>query len=225
MNLGQFGQDLAVSDVAIGALAFVTGFFMTFFGRTMLKVLIFVLGTMAGGALSYLMLPSLMWDWKPFLQPKTYEYALYTLVVLGGLLAGFLAHCFWKTAVFSAGSLGGALVGAWTVTLLPMGFIEQYIQRNHYLTIIGLIGGFVALLLEAYVVIGTSIVVGAVTMTYGLDRFFKLGFANHMMEMTDYDVAALDQLPPAGWALVAACAGFAFCGLLVQCRQYQNNRK
>lgn len=214
---------LGLDDIAIGVIALAVGFFMTFFGRRMLKPLIFIMGSIFGAIIGWMSLPELIYSFIP-MKESTMTYVQLSSMVLMSLLGGLLGYFFWKAAVFVSGGLGGFLSGGWLCTLLPTGFIEGYINRRAFLTLLTVIGGLASTLVEAYIVIGTSILMGAFIMIYGIDKFLRLGFAEHVQHMIDYETISLERLSPTGWGLVAAGVVFAFVGLVAQCHQYQNKK-
>ncbi len=214
---------LGIDEITIGIIAFALGFFMTFFGRKFLKVLIFTMSALFGGIVCWMSLPSLLHDLIG-ISIRATDTVRYCVSALAALLCGLLGHFFWKVAVFASGGVGGLLLGSWTIALAPSGMVEEFINRRGYLIIFSIIGGIVAMLLEAYVVIGTSILAGALAMVYGLDTFLQLGYTRYMRDMIDYHKLSVDRLTPTGWGLLAAGIGFAFLGLIVQCHQYQKRK-
>lgn len=207
----------------MGVITFVIGFFMTFFGRRLLKLLIFTMGFVYGGLMGWMSLPSIL-DKYLFFEPSSMQIVKYVCSGLVAVVCGFLGHFFWKVAVFSSGGLSGFMLGSWVCTLTPAGFIERYMNRRGYLGVMVAICGLLSLLLETYVVIGTSIILGAFTMIYGIDKFLQLGFAAHIQHMLDYQTLALDRLSGGAWGLIAAGFILALVGLMAQCHQYKSKK-
>lgn len=209
--------------MTVGIITFVIGFFMTFFGRRMLKLLIFTMCALYGGLMAWMSLPGLISQFLD-IESKTMDMVQMGGAVTASLVCGLLGHFFWKAAVFASGGLAGFMSGAWVYTVLPSGTVEAILDRQGYLLIFVLVGGLVSLLLEAYVVIGTSIVFGSFTMIYGMDKFLQLGFAAHVQHMIDTETLSLDRMSHGAWGMVAAGVVLAFVGLLAQCHQYRNKK-
>lgn len=209
--------------MTVGILTFLIGFFMTFFGRRMLKLLIFTMSAVYGGLMAWITVPSLVTQFLDFEQ-QSMDMIQIGSTLGASLVCGLLGHFFWKAAVFASGGLGGFMTGAWVYTILPTGTVESMLDRKGYLLIFVLLGGLGSLLLEAYVVIGTSIVFGAFSMIYGMDKFLQLGFAEHLQHMIDTETLSLDRLSHGAWGMVAAGVVLAFVGLLAQCHQYRNKK-
>lgn len=199
---------------------------MTFFGRRFLKILIFCIGFLVGGWISASTLPMILkttgiaqsWDAQSLAHLKI------GLIAVISICFGLLAHFFWKVAIFLSGCGGGFLIAGWTSLLLPASIFST-IPSNLYLMGWALVGGLLALWLEPYVIMGTSIVCGSYSMVLGMDQFMNLGVARHVKEMSKYDVPALERLPAAGWGLITAGALFATVGLFVQCSSFKKGKK
>lgn len=214
---------LGIDEITIGIITFLVGFFMTFFGRRMLKLLIFTMSAASGGLTAWISVPGLVSQFVDF-ESQTMDMIQMGSALAAALVCGLLGHFFWKVAVFASGGLAGFMTGAWLYTILPTGTVETILERKGYILIFVLIGGLGALLLESYIVIGTSIVFGAFTMIYGMDKFMQLGFAEHIQHMIDTETLSLDRLSHGAWGLVAAGVILAFVGLLAQCHQYRNKK-
>ncbi|KAJ1955786.1 hypothetical protein EC988_001692 [Linderina pennispora] len=164
---------LTASGIVAGIVLIVIGVFFTFFGRKLVKVLIFLAGfCVVGGLTIYL-------EYKiraPREDEKTREIVYLVVGGVLGLIAGGLLLCLYKVGIAFVGGLGGFALATWILSMKSGSLITSEAGRIVFIVVLIVIGMLLALFLEKPAIIVASAVWGSYALFVGIDCFAKTGF-------------------------------------------------
>lgn len=156
----------------ISAVLIVLGVIFCFFGYRLIQIVLFLIGFLIGFAALYILIISFTHSrpehWIP--------YVALSVAALVGLLAGLLTVCVYQIGIF----LGGGSIGFLATWFLLAAINVTYLREHIYIPIIialvvMVIVGILALVLQKWLfIIGTSIL-GSFIAVWGLDYYLELG--------------------------------------------------
>lgn len=216
---GDIVSSFGLDDASLGIVAMLVGFFMTFFGRKFLKLLIVSVGFFGAASCGAVLSPMFLDRLVLFMDfpQEHYMTAVWGTALVVGLIGGVLAWYMWKIGLYLAGGLGGFIVSSWLLLVLPRGSVEAYMSRNAFLLIFAILGAFITILVEDYILMTSSVIAGSTILMYGLDKFCRIGFAEAVAELVNSDYMTLDSMSGNAKIMLASTVALACVGLFVQC--------
>ena len=153
-----------------------------------MKVVLFMIGFVIGGALTYFILLAFLQDrgetWVPWVSGGA--------AVVVGILCGVLTICIYYIGIFLAGGSVGFLVAWFILAAIDIPFFQTHIYVPVIASIVlGLVVGIVALIIQKWFFMLGTAVIGAFKIAWGIDYYLELGsmvyylllFAEHRAEL------------------------------------------
>lgn len=153
-----------------------------------MKVVLFMIGFVIGGALTYFILLAFLQDrgetWVPWVSGAA--------AVVVGILCGVLTICIYYIGIFLAGGSVGFLVAWFILAAIDIPFFQTHIYVPVIASIVlGLVVGIVALIIQKWFFMLGTAVIGAFKIAWGIDYYLELGsmvyylllFAEHRAEL------------------------------------------
>lgn len=167
------GDFYSIVGIALSGCFAVLGILFAFFGYRLIKIVLFLIGFVTGGSLTYFIIlafasDSMHEEWVP------YTAAGVSIVV--GILCGVLTICIYYIGIFLSGASVGFL-GTWFIlSVIDIAFFREHI----YVPIIGAVAGAILIGLMSlwiqkwFFMLGTSLL-GTFMLSWGVDYFLELG--------------------------------------------------
>ncbi|OLY84839.1 hypothetical protein AYI68_g994 [Smittium mucronatum] len=206
------------SGIVAGIILIVFGFIFTFFGRKLVKVLIFLAGVCFVGIF-------VLYAEYKIRAPQDGESTrtlIYFIVALAiGCIGGFVCLFLYKVGIFLVGALGGFALANFILTFSSSGIFSQTYARIIFIVVLAAIGGVITLFIERPAIIIGSSAYGSYISFVGIDCFARTGFKESIL-LVVYGSQSIKGRPAGVYGMLAGTVVLAIMGMLVQFKTTKN---
>lgn len=139
----------------------------------------------------------------------------YGVALLAGMLGGFISVWLWKVALVSLGVLGGLAAGIYALSWRSNGLLRKPSHRTVFIAVLAAAGGLTSLFLESPIIIASTAIVGAISVSAGADVFIDTGF-NEAFKMLIQNKGGSFEIHAGSYGLLASCGIAAVLGAAIQ---------
>ncbi|PVU94386.1 hypothetical protein BB561_002581 [Smittium simulii] len=203
---------IEASGAVAGAVLIVVGLLFTFFGRKLIKVIIFLSGWAFVAALSL----TVMYKVRAPTDTEEKRALIYLICSMAlGLIGGIVAVALYKVGLFLVGALGGFAIGSYILTWSSVGIFKEKWAQITFVCVLALLAGIIILVIEKPVVIMLTSLQGSYSFFVGVDCFTKTGFKDAMVSVFS-DLNRIDDINKKIYIMLGGTALFALIGIIVQ---------
>ena len=187
-QISGFGSEMhsSAGSMATGIVLIITGLFLTYMGCRILKAFLSISGFIIFGSITAILIIMS----KPHLSFEVHYVAFWLIVIIGGVLGGFIFNKAWKFAIYCIASYGGVLAGFWILGMVPE--INQYVNKMFFLIACSILSGICGYYMDEIIVIVSSSLVGSFTIFFGIDMIKPRGFRANLTAVFD-EVKSLEK--------------------------------
>mmetsp|Transcript_747 Transcript_747/g.1722 ORF Transcript_747/g.1722 Transcript_747/m.1722 type:complete len:244 (-) Transcript_747:73-804(-) len=204
-----------IGSLVAASLCILFGLLLCFAGYFLFRIAIFLTTFLAVASLLYPAIVEPVTDLEPWLAGL--------IAILAGLVIALLALCIWPIGVFLTGAWAGFLIGCVIMSTVNGGLIQVDWGAYLFLSLMALLCGILAVILQRPVVILATAISGAYLFLAGIDGFVYLladhkGGGSFWLIVPFLMQGKLDQLD-ADWITWLFCAlwvVFSIAGAIVQ---------
>lgn len=204
----------SLSHIFWGVLAIGLGSLFLFFGVRIFRTAVGLVGFAAFSVGAYVLIGQV---YRSFVLPSSNktDFARYGLSILAGILGGFVSVWLWKVALVSLGVLGGLGLALYTMSWKSNGLISNTTWRTVFITVLAAVGGITAIFLETPIIVLTTSVIGALSLSSGIDAFLDTGF-NKALEQLIQNRGGKFSVGASSYGLLGSCGIAALVGMACQ---------
>ncbi|OMJ21069.1 hypothetical protein AYI70_g3698 [Smittium culicis] len=209
---------ITASGIVPGIILLIIGIMFTFFGRKLVKAMIFLAGFCFVGIIV------LYVEYKiraPNDGENTRAIIYFIVAMLCGVLGGVLCLFLYRVGVFLIGVLGGFALANFILTFSATGVFNQNYARIIFIVVFCIIGGVLTLFMERPAIIASSSVYGSYITFVGIDCFAKTGFKESILLIAQ-GYQSIKGRSSSVYGMLAGTVILAIIGMIVQFRTTKN---
>lgn len=170
-------QQLSTAQsVVVGVILLVIGFLYCFFGRKLYNLTLFILGSIIGSYIAFIVLNRAEPPSGYTSEPSTNTLIILLVALAVGFMVGILLICCSTVAIWLLGLVAGLALANFILALGDGGLIKNDIGRIVFIVVFAILGLILACIFEEVIIIlGTSFI-GAYAIILGVDMFANTGF-------------------------------------------------
>lgn len=215
------------ATIVIAVVAILTGLVFTFFGRKLLRPILFL----TGFYLCSLITLSLLYRFEPKNGDGTTVWTapnrdwIFMGVCAGaGILGGILLSVFHRLGVCLVGLMGGFTLSLFIMSFFNGDLIQKEVVRNVIAVAFAVAGAVLAVIYENTVVIICTSMFGSYIVMFGVDLMARTGFATASIDMMKGQMINYRIENKAVYGLMVATVILAIIGIVVQFRTARNRK-
>lgn len=163
-------------SIVVGIILLVIGFCYCFFGRKLYNLTLFILGSIIGSYVAFLVLVKAEPPSGYTAEPSTNTLIILLVSLAIGFIVGMLLICCASVAIWLLGLVSGLALANFILAFGDGGLIKNDIARIVFIVAFAIAGLILACIFEDVIIIlGTSFI-GAYAMILGVDMFANTGF-------------------------------------------------
>ncbi|KAI8808316.1 hypothetical protein BJ742DRAFT_809360 [Cladochytrium replicatum] len=209
---------LSISSSIAGAIFIAVGIALVFFGFRLSRTLLFLAGAHIFSTLAYIALR----NFEPANGYPSRDFLYLGVSIAAGFIGGFIFFRLYKMAILGLGAFAGFTLASYILTFRTGSVIPSGAGRAIFIVVLCILGAVLSYFFERTAVIASSSVIGAASVTLGVDVFAATGVAGNLTQavlLADGRTKRLDfKVGMTGYVLLASGVVLAVAGIVVQIR-------
>lgn len=170
-------QQLSMAQsVVVGVILLVIGFLYCFFGRKLYNLTLFILGSIIGSYIAFVVLNRAEPPSGYTSEPSTNTLIILLVALAVGFIVGILLICCSTVAIWLLGLVAGMALANFILALGDGGLIKNDAGRIVFIVIFAILGLILACIFEEVIIILGTAFIGAYAIILGIDMFANTGF-------------------------------------------------